>query len=148
MDRDWWGVIVLLIAVGIGWHYWHQNSEASEIGTLSQQRMCADQATKFFDQTNQPGGTFINHYVPSQNKCFIQITTTSNSYYGGDLLMGTQQGIYDAFEGMSYATYADTFDVKTGERIVDDCSAVATDGKMHDCKTGDEWASLTRQYRR
>jgi|SRR5580704_14595279 hypothetical protein len=74
--------------------------------TLEEQKTCADQADKSFEESRFSDGhsAFTDHYDPKVRVCYIEIATrrqlTKNQEY--DLL------IYDAFERRVYGQFAST----------------------------------------
>jgi hypothetical protein len=136
------GWVLLALAVGAS-VWWYESPGTPKSPTLEQQRMCAEQADKYFKRNYDASSVYFDHFNPSKNKCFIQVTTMDNTYLPTEHMMFVQKDIFDAFEGLSYGTYSDSFNVETKVRKVSECSAVTSDGKTQDCKSEEEWARLT-----
>jgi hypothetical protein len=113
--------------------------------TLSQQKMCADQADKSFNESSfaaqSPGGlgnTYTNHYDPSANVCYIEVTQRYMS--GENLLYGLL--VYDAFEGRVYGEFTSfSKDSKPME-----CSIKPRDRDEIVCASQEEFDKLALHY--
>ena len=85
----------------------------SEIGqpNLVQQKMCAEQAKKTFDDTqqqtrqlggDQPLSDYTSHFDPQSNICYVRIIAMTASKGGG---VTNSDIVYDAFERRVFASY-------------------------------------------
>lgn len=79
------------------------------VATLSQQKMCSDQAAKSFSNSGYAetskaslGNTYTNHFDAGANICYIEVTTRTMS--GKEFLYG--HVVYDAFEGRVYGSFS------------------------------------------
>ena len=111
--------------------------------TLSQQKMCADQAKKSFEEDNvKPEHAltwqFSSHYETNTNICYVMtwISTMDNSNK-----FTLSHYVYDAFEGREYASF-----IEIGSDVVE-CSVAPTPEENIKCKTDDDFLRLVyKQY--
>jgi len=105
--------------------------------TLEQQKMCADQAKKAFNERREDLGFqfFSSHYDPTANICYVLHTKQSS---GSFLVIS----VYDAFEGRSYGEFyrldKENFDNPT-------CYVKPRKDKIG-CKTEDEFRKLVEKH--
>ena len=86
---------------------------------LTQQKMCADRADKFFRNLVAPASpgrpidplvaSYVDHYDAKGKVCYVAVVRNEPS--GKNLVYST--AVFDAFEGTSYANY-----IQTSDRIV------------------------------
>jgi hypothetical protein len=78
--------------------------------TLVQQKMCAEQAKKAFDENqqearqlggDQPISDYTSHFDPQKNICYVRITSTTASKRG----VTNSDVVYDAFERRLFGNY-------------------------------------------
>jgi hypothetical protein len=79
-----------------------QRSAEVKHPSLSEQKMCSDQAEKSFKASSDVAhGTFTDHYDPEAKVCYIEIT--SRVFDHDKFTYG--HVIYDAFEGRVYGSF-------------------------------------------
>jgi hypothetical protein len=135
--------LFILAAVGYGAYQLYEQHEAKTPPTLEQQRICAEQADKYFKRDYDSSSVYFDHYDTNKNKCFIQVNTIDNSMMATNHTMFVQKEIFDAFEGTTYGTYSDGYDYQTQVRTVSECHAVTSDDKPKNCASEKEWDALT-----
>ena len=80
-----------------------QNSSQQIPATLAQQKICADQAEKNFNDSSfsgkDEGGTYTNHFDPESGVCYMEVTirrmSIDNNFQFSDIIL-------DAFENRTY----------------------------------------------
>ena len=78
--------------------------------TLAQQKLCAEQAKKAFDEYRQGGKLggdepmldYTSHFDPQKNLCYVRINSTTMGKSGETI----SAIVYDAFERRVFASYA------------------------------------------
>lgn len=118
--------------------------------TLSQQKMCADQAEKIFkdssisDDKSSLGNTFTDHFDPRASVCYVEVTT--RHMLPGGKFQYTHL-IYDAFEGRVYGDF-DSFykDILSEDAKPDSCKIKPRDHDEILCKSNEEFDKLALQY--
>lgn len=124
--------------------------------TLAEQKMCADQAKKFFTDDIQAQvqirttvvapPDYIDHYDAKGNVCYVAILQFDS--IDGGKTMTTSTGVFDAFENTSYATYVWTSD-KTKEywQVKPTMCTVRPPGLPSvTCTSDDEFDELVEKY--
>jgi len=121
------------------------HDQESTTATLSQQKMCSDQAEKSFNQTGYSeaskgslGNTYTNHFDAAANICYIEITTRSMS--GNESLYG--HVIYDAFEWRAYGSFSKT----TRNPKPFECVLKPRDQAEIQCNSQDEFDAFALKY--
>jgi hypothetical protein len=87
------------------------------IATLSQQKMCAEQAAKFFhEDTKDNSGTwsFTNHYNASTNVCYLMEIMNEKNVQGTTVTTSNVIAVLDAFEGREYAWFTEIKTITDG----------------------------------
>jgi hypothetical protein len=145
------GLFFTLVAHG-------QETQAPRQATLTQQKMCADQAKRAFHEMGaaEPKGKhspldsadYTSHYDAKVNVCYIM---TSSVQYLDGVNGGTQSVgmvVSDAFEGRVYARYlkllpfkGDDLNVKPGL-----CSVKPRGQPEITCKDSDEFEQLVDKH--
>lgn len=78
--------------------------------TLTQQKICAEQAKKSFDEYEQqpphsgednPAADYTSHFDPQKNVCYVRISATTASKQS----VTNSVVVYDAFERRVFANY-------------------------------------------
>jgi len=84
--------------------------------TLQQQRMCADQAKKAFDEVEKAmasvpptvykliGADYTDHFDVSTSTCYVEVADSWTP--DGQKTFCNAKSVYDAFERHVYATYS------------------------------------------
>ena len=117
--------------------------------------MCANQAKKFFDDLVAPKpskapiyplqASYVDHYDASAQICYVAIVR--NTPTGKNLAYST--GVFDAFEGTSYAAYTQSSDnIRGGIEIKPPlwCSVKPRGHSQIICKSEDEFDGLIEEY--
>lgn len=88
------------------------------MATLAQQKMCANQAREFFNESDTrklPKTTtavvpasYVDHYDAKVNICYVAIVRTESA--NGGKTLDYRTAVFDAFEQTSYALYFTTSD--------------------------------------
>jgi hypothetical protein len=146
--RTWAVLALLALASGV----WAQGRRPA---TLAQQKMCANQAKKFFDDLVAPKpskapidplrASYFDHYDASAQICYVAIVR--NTPTGKNLAYST--GVFDAFEGTSYAAYTQSSDnIRGGVEIKPPlwCSVEPRGHSQIICKSEDEFDGLIEEY--
>jgi hypothetical protein len=118
---------------------------AQQPATLSQQKMCSEQAEKSFKDSNfsndksSMGNTYTNHFDAVASICYVEVTTrhmgSGNNFQYYNL-------IFDAFEGRVYGSFMSfSHDVRPQE-----CSIKPRGQPEIICKSGDEFNDLALKY--
>ena len=119
--------------------------ETREKTSLSQQKMCAEQAEKnfndssFSDDKSSLGNTYTSHFDPVTSVCYMEVTTRN-------MLLGNNFQYYhlvlDAFENRVYGQFNSfSSDVQVGE-----CSIKPLGQPEITCKSSEEFNELTLKY--
>ena len=114
------------------------------VATLSQQKMCSDQADKSFNNSGYAeksngslGNTYTNHFDAAANVCYIEVTTRSMS--GKEFLYGHL--IYDAFEGRVYGSFT-----SIGNKPPVECLLKPRDQNEIRCNSQDEFDTFASKH--
>jgi hypothetical protein len=120
--------------------------------TLAQQKMCADQAQRSFNESDfsKPKKTdtenyqYTSHYDAAANVCYIMVSGT----YNGNGKPAASDVVYDAFEGRMYANYVwiNTQNKKYWEVPPMICSVKPRGGDEIICHSSDEFETLIDKY--
>ena len=123
--------------------------------TLAQQKMCAEQADKFFHDLVSPGAprkpidslvaSYVDHYDVKANICYVAVVRTQPS--GKSLLYSTT--VFDAFEATSYANFIQSSDrIKAGFDIKPPlwCSVEPRGQQKVTCRSEEEFDTLVEKY--
>jgi hypothetical protein len=124
-----------------------------EAASLSQQKMCDEQAAKRFHENensddfhlkkkNPPISDYTSHYDPAVNVCYVRIhSITANPATVGDT-------VYDAFGGRVFASYVWVNPQgKTFWEVSPSECTIHIPGKPDEkCKTDTEFDELTEKY--
>src|ERR1035437_3013881 len=99
-----WAVLALLALASGAW------AQGLRTTTLAQQKMCADQAKKFFDDLVAPKpskapidplrASYVDHYDAKANICYVAIVR--NDTFDRNQKITYSTDVFDAFEGTSY----------------------------------------------
>lgn len=115
--------------------------------TLSQQKMCDEQAAKRFneyiDQKARDFDSYTSHYDPSVNVCYVRVNQTLV-----EKIPGNSSTITDAFEGRVYATYlwSNPKGKKYWEVAPTMCEIYLPAKDVITCSSSNEFDSLTEKY--
>jgi hypothetical protein len=102
--------------------------------SLSEQKMCAEQAAKFFEEHGASGQSYTNHYA--SGVCYVEIT-----YHDFQPPVNTRtSSIYDAFEGRDVAGFFEKSNENEGTRRVVMCKVGKTT-----CTSEEEYDRLLMQ---
>jgi hypothetical protein len=119
--------------------------------TLTQQKICADQARKAFKEYYVPdkkGITYdyTNHYDPAANICYIMVHGFGVYKDTGD--PASSDVVFDAIEGRTYASYSwiNSQQKKFWEVAPIECSVKPRGGEPITCKSSDEFEQLVDKY--
>lgn len=124
--------------------------------TLAEQKMCADQAKRFFTDeirtqiqiraTVMVPPDYIDHYDAKANACYVAILRFDS--IDGGKTMTTSVGVFDAFENTSYATYVWTSDkVKKYWQVKPTMCTVSPPGlSTVTCTSDGEFDELVEKY--
>jgi hypothetical protein len=110
--------------------------------TLTQQKMCADQAKKIFHQDNptKPEHAvtwqYTSHYEPHTNVCYIMTWVVTLEEKSANI----SHAVYDAFEGRVYGSFT-----QIGDHVVD-CKITPPGQDAIVCKTNDEFQHLVESH--
>jgi hypothetical protein len=131
MKRILTGLMLLLPLAAVG------QTVKPQQATLTQQKMCAEQARKVFHDLRPLHPAFIewdytSHYDTKSNRCFIE-----TSYIDSDTLSLI---ISDAFESREYAS----FDRYKG--VIGICDVTRPGHDKENCKSEDEFSALADKY--
>ena len=125
-------------------------ASTQEAATLSQQKMCSEQAEKSFNGSafSEPksypgitnmGNTYTNHFDATASICYMEVTTRNvnsrNDFQRYHL-------ISDAFEGRVYGEFM-SFSKDVGPQI---CSIKPRGQPEITCKSSDEFDGLALKY--
>jgi hypothetical protein len=145
-----WAVLALLALASGAW------AQGRRPTTLAQQKMCADQAKKFFDDLVAPKpskapidplrASYVDHYDAKANICYVAIVR--NDTFDRNQKITYSTDVFDAFEGTSYATYTQLSDnIRSGIEVKPPLCYV--EPRRHSqiiCKSEDEFDGLIEEY--
>ena len=108
--------------------------------TLAEQKACAEQAAKVFNETfDSRDATYTSHYDPEANVCCAQLTQVMKR--NGDPVL--QVLILNAFENKGYAV----FYAPSSSQAATTCTVIPLDKKEGvDCASKAEFDALVHQY--
>jgi hypothetical protein len=113
---------------------------------LDLQSKCAAQARVEFDSEGWDKRTstvsYINHYNPRLNKCFIEVTVVNNQLIHGVLYHSIY--VSDAFEGKDYGSYYGRATIPEGQPTL--CDITMPSGEETVCHSKDEFTAGMKQY--
>jgi hypothetical protein len=120
--------------------------------TLTQQKVCADEARKAFKEYYVPdknGGLtyeYTSHYDPAANICYIMVHGTG--VYKDTGTPASSDVVFDAIEGRTYASYSwiNTEKKKFWEVAPMECNVKPRGGEPITCKSSDEFEQLVDKY--
>jgi hypothetical protein len=120
--------------------------------TLAQQKMCADQAQRSFNESafSEPKKTdtesyeYTSHYDAAANVCYIMVHGAPT----GRGALSSSDVVYDAFEGRVYANYIwiNTENKKYWEVPPTECSVKPRGGDEIICRSSDEFETLIDKH--
>lgn len=112
--------------------------------TLSQQKMCAEQAAKRFKE-DYKGATaeFTSHYDAKMNVCYMLV-----HHYPEGASLGWSEEVFDAFEGRQYAyvLWLPKANKKYWEVPPVECSIKPIRDEKRLCHSVDEFTALIEKY--
>jgi hypothetical protein len=123
-----------------------------EAASLAQQKMCDEQATKKFHESEQTakgflgsgqstvGDGYTSHYDPKVNVCYVRIYSVG-VLKGGYMRAET---VFDAFEGRVYATYVGWATNSLAKP--QECQILIPGKDTHMCQSGVEYDALVEKY--
>lgn len=112
--------------------------------TLSEQKMCADQAAKTFKENYDPPSTYTDHYDAASQVCYIEVTHRLYLDRKGDF--GRTNTIYDAFEARSYGEFASRREAGKPPTPPYPCSIKPRGHEEITCQSQDEFDALALKY--
>jgi len=120
-------------------------SPTAKVATLSEQKMCADQAEKMYRESSEVSdSTYTNHYDPTDGVCYIELTTRQRlgQVFSFHLM------VLDAFEGRIYGEYGDhlTLDNRPADPKLDECSVKPRGQPEAKCGSLDEFNQLALRH--
>lgn len=122
-----------------------RNAVEPPTATLSEQKMCAEQADKSFKDSSLSndksslGNTYTNHYDAGAKVCYME--TTSRHFVNNKFEYG--HAIYDAFEGRVYGSFISMSDKP--EDLME-CYVIPRGQSKILCHSSDEFDSLALRY--
>jgi len=147
-------LIVLLIAAAVVSPALAQGPRRA---SLAQQKICADQAQKFFRDLVAPKpskapinpllASYVDHYDAKANICYVAIVR--NDPFDGHRKMTYSTDVFDAFEGTNYAAYVQSSDnIRAGIEIKPplSCSVEPRGQSKIICKSEDEFVGLIEKH--
>jgi hypothetical protein len=122
--------------------------------TLAQQKLCAEQAKKAFDENEQearqleqdfqPISDYTSHFDPQKNVCYVRITSTTATKTG----VMNSDVVYDAFERRMFANYLWTnysgkkyWEVKPSQ-----CEVHPQQQSTVNCQSSEEFDNLVEKW--
>jgi len=135
---------VLLLVVGVTGTFGQTPKSEPRQATLAQQKMCADQAKKFYNEPDFKSKDFTeytSHYDPRMNVCYVMIRS--------DLHIGKHSvafQIFDAFEGTERAHMQMQVEGPISEQQPYACSVKPIGQKEIYCKTEEEFDNLIKKH--
>lgn len=132
-------------------------AQKPRLATLAQQKMCADQAKKFFNDSplkkSPPKPTlvlfpasYVDHYDAKANVCYIAVSTIESA---DGKIIDYSTAVFDAFENTAYADYNTTSDrIKGGADAKPPliCTVEPRDQPEITCKSELEFNALIKKY--
>lgn len=122
-------------------------------GSLAQQKMCADQAKKFFNDPNFKSEyytEYTSHYDVTTNACYIMIRSDiklKDANGNKDLKnWSVAFGVFDAFEGTNRGWLQEKVAGTFEERKPYACDVRPIGQEEMYCKTEDEFYRLIKKY--
>jgi hypothetical protein len=119
--------------------------------TITQQKICADEARKAFKEYYAPDKNgityeYTSHYDPVANICYIMVH--GFGVYKDSGTPATSDAVFDAIEGRTYASYSwiNTQQKKFWEVAPMECSVKPRGGEPITCKSSDEFEQLVDKY--
>jgi hypothetical protein len=120
--------------------------------SLSEQKVCADQAKKFFmgteysDDSKHPiKNEFTSHYDASKKICYVRIDYNTRADPKETMITSY---VFDAFEGRNVASY--NWISQTGKKYWEvkpiECSVKPAGGEKIYCKTTQEFEDAVEKY--
>jgi len=131
-------------------------AQEPRLATLPQQKMCADQARKFFDDLvdlkssktliDPLLASYVDHYDAKANICYVAIIRNDPDDHRQKMTYSTV--VFDAFEGTSYADYTQLSDkISAGIEVKPPLCSVKPRGRSEIiCKSEDEFDGLIERY--
>jgi hypothetical protein len=121
--------------------------------SLSDQKMCADQAKKFFNDTDFADNSkhplkneFTSHYDASKKVCYVRIDYSTRTPDMKEVMVSSY--VWDAFEGRNVASY--NWISQTGKKYWEvkpiECSVKPAGGEKIYCKTTQEFEDAVEKY--
>lgn len=116
---------------------------------LSEQKMCATQAKKFFNETAYSDNSrhplkneFTSHYDAANKVCYVRIDYTKFDTRSKSNSVGIY--VFDAFEGRNLASYIQILDRewKNIGKEPTECWVKPINGSRTNCSTEEEFESL------
>jgi hypothetical protein len=134
--------VALVLSAGV--------SAQTKHAPLSEQRMCAAQAKKFYNETDFPNtkhatkNEFTSHYDSVNRICYVRVNLTTVE--NGMASVGSY--IFDAFENRTYASYIwfSQEGKKYWEVKPTECSVKPVNGKKIICESTEEFEDLVDKY--
>ena len=122
-----------------------------DVRNLEVQKKCADQAKTFWKEGGYSeiqkdiANNYTNHYNQMVGKCFIEITSNDmqNISTSGNVIETAD--LWDAFEGIQYASYMRVINSKKNLDSVYICF-IDMHAVERPCKTREEWDGYTSTY--
>jgi hypothetical protein len=111
--------------------------------TLAQQKICADQARKFFLDPEMERKTWVeysSHYDTKANVCYVMVR--SDLFVAGKHSIGFQ--VFDAFEGIERGHL--DYSADEPDHRVSGCTIRLAGQKRTYCNTVDEFDALVIKY--
>jgi hypothetical protein len=124
-----------------------EDASQPRLATLSQQKMCAEQADKQFNiyGTPESGDTateYVSHYDARANVCYMMIHRAGVSF--GNTRISYM--VFDAFENRDYATYWWSSDKNNVDVAPSRCDVKPRGQPEITCKSSEEFNSLVEKY--
>ncbi|HEV2245935.1 MAG TPA: hypothetical protein VGW37_04715 [Terriglobia bacterium] len=132
-------------------------AQSPRLATMAQQKMCADQAKKFFNDSQALKSTkpaivlfpasYVDHYDAKANVCYVAVVTFESIDSGKTTIYSTV--VSDAFENTSYANYNTTSDrikswVEAKAPLI--CTVEPPGQPEITCKSEHEFNALIKKY--
>lgn len=121
--------------------------------SLSEQKTCADQAKKFFNETDYSDNSkhpvkneFTSHYDATSKVCYVRIDY--NHLDSGTKVLSVGSYVFDAFEGRNFASYIWFSDPKKKYWEVKpmECWVKPIKGSKTECKSTEEFEELVDRF--
>jgi hypothetical protein len=147
-------ILLSLLTVGAA------HAQEPRLATLAQQKMCADQAKRAFDESDASKplndknvrrvspAEYTSHYDAKANVCYIMVHEISIVDSDDDKRILTSIVVYDAFEGRAYASFmwATQKDKKFWEVPPIECNVKPRGQDEILCKSRDEFEKLVDKH--